>query len=60
VNQGPRTDGPNENVCDLGGGASKVASQMVPRWEQVEDRRLEFCLRAGSYHACEKYEYYGG
>ena len=31
VNQGPRTDGPDENVCDLGGGASKVVSQMVPR-----------------------------
>jgi len=29
ANQGPRTDGPNENVCDLGGGASKVASQML-------------------------------
>jgi hypothetical protein len=31
VNQGPRTDGSDENVCDLGGGASKVASQMVSR-----------------------------
>ena len=44
---GPRIDSPHENVCDLGGGASKVASQMVPRWERVEERRLEFCLRAG-------------
>lgn len=27
--QGPRTDGSDEKVSDLGGGASTVASQMV-------------------------------